>query len=361
MISITDVGKDPDDECTLSVLGNFTLQGLVHLLATVANLAPSKRRAQLTASTMALLGMNGVPVGIGTSCGHKESEEIDRDDYQWKVPYLSLVDSKDLKLGKDLLVKKLVVAKDNSITLLLISGMTDAAALFRNHRELFVEKIREVVIMGGIERKDGAVVFDTDGDMIAESRAANNAFDFPAASYLYKELQVMHVPMWVLCKEAAYAAPVSRAVYDELALTGHPVGIRLKEMQCASVSHLWKRVHMASDDPRREKLPAPCDAAWFLKTFCGGIDKGLTASDEIWPEVVSFNMYDPLTLLVALPKYRHIYFDPHMVSVRGVEHGIVGLSAQAHGIKYPKAVASFIHSQMVEALDIYSQAMALAI
>lgn len=64
-----------------------------------------------------------------------------------------------------------------------------------------------------------------------------------------------------------------------------------------------------------------------------------------------------MALLLAIPKYRHIYFAPAMVNVADTEHGIVGLSSLNHGVKYPLAVSGLIHSQMVEVLDMYAQAM----
>jgi len=354
IISITDPGKDPDDENTMVVLGNFTLQGAVTLLATVANLAPEKIRAQLTRVTYDLLGMRKIDTGVGTNC--TQHITFNPNDYQWQAPYLrSAKNETNTKIegGQKLLLKEFGKAKDKSITLLLISGMTDAAQFLFKNQSLFLKKIKEVVIMGGVKR-DGGKILTNDYGLMEPDSAANNAFDMYSAEYLYETLQEKKVTMWILTREAAYAARFPRSIYDEMAKTGHPVGIRLKEMQNTSIQNLWTRANMSVNSKLRE-LPPRCDKNWFCNTFCGGQCKNLNGNDDIWKYIESFILYDPMTLIAAIPKYRNVYFTPVEIKVKGTVHYLIGLSKQVHGIKYPDALRGFIHSQIVEALDIFSQ------
>lgn len=358
LVSITDPAKDPDDENVMAILGNFTLQGAVHTLATVANLVPSDIRAQLTRATYDLLAMNEVPVGIGTDCN--QNIPFNPNDYQWKAPYLRRADLKHDPMihdGQKLLFEQFKQAKDYSISLLLISGMTDAAEFFRNNKSLFCNKIKEVIIMGGIERADEAIVINSKGYMEPDT-AANNAFDMPAAKYLYHALQKHNITTWILTREAAYAAAFPRSIYDEMSATGHPVGIRLKAMQETSIQNLWLRSGMPATTPEEIKLrelPARCDKIWFCDTFCGGEAKELPGHDEIWPYIKSFMLYDPMTLIAAIPRFRNVYYKPQIVEVRGTKHYLIGLTEKDHGIKYPDALRGFIHSQIVSSLDIFSQ------
>ncbi|KAH8062161.1 hypothetical protein JL720_13269 [Aureococcus anophagefferens] len=145
--------------------------------------------------------------------------------------------------------------------------------------------------MGGVAPSAAGLVPDT---------AANNAFDEAASAALYADLQKLKVPMVVVTREAAYACPVPRRVYDDIAATGSPIGVRLQAAQRTSITALWRRT------PRRRRCSAcqRCGPAWFLDTFCGGAGGGRGVEDEVWDLVRSFNMYDAVALIAASPLLR---------------------------------------------------------
>ena len=155
--------------------------------------------------------------------------------------------------------------------------------------------------------------------------------------------------------------PITRSVYDGLANTGSPIGWRLRTAQRTSIEQLWKRAASPADDgAARMGLPPRCDATWFKKTFCGG-DAGVDGRgpcDPIWDLVKTFNMYDTLALIAAVPLLRDVIFDPISVPIaasrvpgallgspRGLsrqeaektDHLLIGTSPKHHGFAGPEA------------------------
>ncbi len=355
LLIVGDFGKDLDDEDTVLFLTGeqrhrrqtqmefFSTPGsrkqdLFELKAVIANLAPPVKRAQLAKGTLKLLGQPHVPVGIGTDC---KNSPHGHDHEFAKVTYMA--DESELEDGRELLVRTLQSAEDGSITLVLISGMTDIAAILREHADLVKAKVESIAIMGGVEveKETNKVVIDKDGFMVPDS-AANNKFDMDSAIYTYRRIQELGIPMVILTRAAAYACKVPRSFYDELAATGHPVGIKLRDSQQGSIESLWQRACLPPGDEGRAKLPDRCDKVWFCNTFCGGEGKDRTGEDSIWDLIQSFNLYDPMTLIAAVPELRERFYDPTVVKVGETEHLIIGVCDAISGVKDPEALADYM-------------------
>merc|ERR1719506_1142172 len=120
--------------------------------------------------------------------------------------------------------------------------------------------------MGGVEVDGDSVKLDKNGYMMPD-KASNNTFDIESAQHLYREIQKECIPLTIVTRWAAYAAKLRFEVYDAMAATGHPVGMRLQNNQRRSLEHLWTRACMPPNDPRREGLRDSCDKAWFCKVF----------------------------------------------------------------------------------------------
>lgn len=355
LLIVGDFGKDLDDEDTVLFLTGeqrhrrqtqlefFSTPGsrkqdLFELKAVIANLAPPIKRAQLAKGTLKLLGQPNVPVGIGTDCKNSPNGH----DHEFaKVTYMA--DVEELEDGRELLIRTLEGAEDNSITLVLISGMTDIAVILREHADLFKAKVESVAIMGGVEveKETNKVVIDQDGYMIPDS-AANNKFDMDSAIFTYRRIQELGIKMVILTRAAAYACKVPRSFYDELAATGHPVGIKLRNSQQGSIESLWQRACLPADDEGRAKLPNRCDKDWFCNTFCGGKGKDRTGADSIWDVIQSFNLYDPMTLIAAVPELRERFYDPTVVKVGETEHLVIGVCDAVSGVKDAEALAQYM-------------------
>lgn len=359
-VIVGDFGKDLDDEDTVvfqdgerrhrdmsfvSTEGSRR-QDLFELAAVVANLAPPIQRARLAKGTLRQLGQPNVPVGIGTDCGNSPKGH----DHEFaNIPYMA--EEADLENGAELLVRTLEAADDNSITLVLISGLTDVAELLRGHADLVRSKVCSTAIMGGVKVANDQVVFDADGYMEPDT-AANNAFDMESAKYVYRRLQEIGVPLVILTREAAYACKVPRKFYDDLADTGHPVGIKLRDSQKGSIESLWRRANMPADHAERGTLPARCDKDWFCNTFCNGQGKDRTGDDSIWDLVQSFNLYDPMTLIAAVPELRSRFYDPVSVKIGETEHLIIGVSKTLHGVKDASSLAAYMVQRCLDSLTL---------
>ena len=60
---------------------------------------------------------------------------------------LKHLDSRDEEEGDALAVEVLTHAADKSVTIVVVSSLTDVAKWLRNHEELFVQKVQSVVIL----------------------------------------------------------------------------------------------------------------------------------------------------------------------------------------------------------------------
>lgn len=270
--------------------------------------------------------------------------------YEFDVDYLARADEV-LPSGVSLFVRQMEQADDGLFTLVVLSGMRDAWDLLRDHTELFRRKIARVVIMGGIEVSGTLAKLSEEGFLVPDT-ASNNAFDMEAANCFYRELQQQSIPMTIVSRWAAYAAKLPLSLYDRMARTLHPVALRLQRVQQKSLQHLWARANMAPDDPAREGLPPRCNKAWFSQVFLGGQGLDRTGKDSIWDRATTFQPYDCIAVLGALPGMRDRYFDPVVFPVHGMHgitvHEVMGLSAQISGVRDPDALCSWLEEALLE-------------
>lgn len=347
---ITDPGRDQDDEDTLVLLNRAVRLGILDVMGVVANLQPSIERARLARGTLQVLGMNDVPVGFGS--GHSMVDD-DSLPYEFQVGYISKRD--EVVDGERLVLETLSNAPDKGVVLTLISTLTDAARVLHDHRGLFCKKVRRVVVMGGVMSEGDVPQLSTDGFLIPDPSAQNHAFDVAAAKYLYRELQASSIPMTILSRHAAAAARVPRSMYDDMAATGHPVGIRLQDAQRRAIEELWRRANLKEGDAGRLGLPGRCDKAWFLNAFCDGHGLDRDGQEGIWDLVRTFMLYDPCTLIAAMPGLREYFYSPYVHELQGAEHLVIGLSPARPGVSRPEELAGYLHSALVESLEMSEQ------
>ena len=267
--------------------------------------------------------------------------------------------------------------RDESVLVLCISSLTDAAEIVKRHERLFARKVHSVTIMGGVERPDEMVndvgflsagwtppmrrgsaqpagrsplqgspaaraVSSSPWRLLEPDSANNNTFDMAAAQMLYKRVQELGIRLNVLTRYAAYGAPVPRGVYDEMAATGSPIAARLISVQRASIEQLWKRCNATG--AARRGLPPRCNRSWFCKTFLGGRGAERDGDDSVWDLVQHFNMYDPMTLLLACPHLSWKFFTHSCLgdAARGERARVVGVSPSKPGIKQSDLLRAFL-------------------
>jgi inosine-uridine nucleoside N-ribohydrolase len=344
LIVVTDPGKALDDEEMLLVLSQLVKRQEVELLAVICNLMPSTLRARLAKGTFKQLGIHHVPVGAGTPV---VSLPVQAEIELQRIAHLCPED--EIAGGMELLVATLEKADDGSITLLLVSGLTDAAALLHKHEALFRRKICSVVIMGGVVHHGDHVALDAEGFMTPDS-AVNNHYDVMASRFLYRKLQELGVPMTVLTRFATYTCKLPRSLYQKLAATGHPVGQHLDRSYEAFINDFWRAVNSPPGDLAHDGLPARWNRELFLKTFCGGKGRERAATDSILDLVSETVAADPMALLAAVPSLRDRFYQPEFVQVNGVEHRIIGTSSAVSGVKDSPALVSYLLESLATAL-----------
>jgi hypothetical protein len=250
--------------------------------------------------------------------------------------------------GIELMVRALAAAAPRSITLVIIASLKDAASLLRSHEALFVAKVREVVIQGGVQDSKPGVA--APGTMLEPDTAHNNEFDAEASKFFYERCQTLGVPLLIVSRFAAAGCQVPRAIYDEMAATGNPIGIHLQQTQATSIGRLWHQACAPLDSAERGGLPGRCDKQWFCSTFCRGEGTELGGTDEIWPLVETFNMYDPLALICALPSLASC-FDFAELKVGEATHRVVGTSKTHSGVRPDSGVSDYMHRAFMDGLE----------
>lgn len=345
LVMITDLGQDNDDEMAIMLMSELVMTGEVEPLAVIANLKPSPNRAALARGTLDMLGLSHVPVGIGTDGGqtkHKDTFSGYVSQSQTGVDYLkdpmynaqrvveAIGTNREAAVsfehriwqGQTLMRRVLREAEDGSVTFLLISSFKDIAQFLSSNEELFQAKVRAVVAMSGVDQEScEAAIAGMGTPLLPDPQTHNHCFDLEAASFTFKRLQELGIPMTIVTRFAAYGCPVPRHVYDLMIrnLVPNPVACRLSRAQQASIDRLWRDV-CAGD-----KLPARCDRAWFCNTFCGGEGLDRAAEAPVWDLVKHFHMYDPMALLAAIPSKRELFFESaEVIGAHGTLHRIIG-------------------------------------
>ncbi len=338
----TDPNKDPDDLSVMIGLKFLAEQGFVELKSAVTTLGDADTRttrALFAKTVFDELGMPGVKVGVGVDYAlevrdatgkidEKATNARTKDHVKFmETPLLN----KGVSVEKDglaLLKKQLRASPDGEGILLINAGMADPAALLRSDPELVKAKVGSIVIMGGVDP-----AADANGLVVADKRAYNNSTHQDSADYVYRRAQELGIPLTVLTKEATYAAAAPRSFYDGMAATNHPVGTYLKDQQQGALKHLWEGINAGH-------MPPALNAEWFFKTFTD-VDPTTTAGqatvaeakgkaadfDFIWSNVTKFNLYDPLTLLAAVPGASKLLFEAEAIPGNNTGVKVIGKSS----------------------------------
>jgi len=393
IVLISDPGQDLDDEMMFIMASHLHSLGLISIRGVVANLHPSSARARLARGTLNLLGLHHVPVGIGTDGGDTSmmhsSAQFEATSSSYIIKEEDEVAMRGLENGQLLLQRLYQAAPDieyvdtdtveeegtnngksktykretqGGLTIVVTSSFKDMSIFVRNNPTAFASKTREVVVMGGCKP-----ILSSDSDDYYEccepDSANNNTFDPQASDHFYSTCQQMNITLTVVSRHSAYAAKMPRSVYDDLASTGSPIGLRLRISQRAGIDQLWRRAN--SNDPGvREGLPTRCDRRWFIDTFCGGNDiPSKMGEGPIWDSVTGFMQYDTIALLASIPGVREVLFDPTVLpplcsevivwggknngtgNLRAFDVGtrnLIGISEKEHGLKAPSLLVQFL-------------------
>lgn len=355
VVMMGEYGTDPDEVLSLILASWMVRKGYINLLAVIGNHEHALMRAQNAKFVLNELALPYVSVGMGERGFGATSKDTESNP-------LFLAPTHQLQRGRHLLRWTLEQAEDKSVVLVLNSGFTDAVWLWMDAPDLFKQKVRQVVIMGGIEVDGTAPRLNGEGFLVPSlgvSGAANNCFDPGATLHLYDLLQRHGIPAVITTRYAAYGCMMPFSVYDTLAGTNHTIGQRLDMHQRAAIDGLWKRVHAPVGSEERGSLPADRDRAWFVSRFCGGIDPPVGGQGDIVPFMAAVALYDPMNLIAAVPELLGRFYDPLEVRVecRGTSttYQVVGITQELHGVAHEHGLRRFMQKGMVGALELGRQ------
>jgi hypothetical protein len=196
--------------------------GIIEFEGLIANLEPAYKRAIYGRGALDSLGLQHVPIGVGTKASTKKHEEY---AYEFDSPFMP--DVKTFQPNKDNffedgfelldLVFKRAIEEDRKIILLLISSLTDIAMYTDTQKglETFQKAVGRVYMQGGYS-------ISSEGIPIPRDDAANNNFDMAAAKRFHPRLE--NIPTEVYTKVAAYATNIPASIFNDLGDTGHPIG-----------------------------------------------------------------------------------------------------------------------------------------
>lgn len=153
------------------------------------------------------------------------------------------------------------------------------------------------------------------------------------------------MPLVVMSRFAANQGHVPRTLFDVLAKYCGQVGEFLSDTQRARIQDLWKQATAPAKDAARGNLPARCDRAWFLSTFCSGREP--TTEDDIWDNIDNFNIYSPMALLAVLPGVVRIHMEATPVTIRAATHQVIGWSADQCCVTDPEGLQNLLLRSIV--------------
>jgi hypothetical protein len=273
----------------LSRLGVVTLEGFV------ANLMPAEDRALFGRGALDSLGLQRVPIGIGTRGSEKPHEILDYEfaGIEAFMPPKSKL--KELPYGQDLLkaVFEKAIKEDRKLTFLAISSLMDMADFVKTPEgpELLKKGLRNVVLQGGYRMVDGVLT--------ADPEAANNGFDLKGAQEFHTFMQENKIPSAVWTKVATFATAIPTTVFEFMEDTRHPLGPYLRKVQIGQDSSFYLKA--CSDKPFAPHMTQP----WYLKNRSAWLSSGhepdepYPTVEELIPFFINIIAYDALAAIGA--------------------------------------------------------------
>ena len=244
---ITDIGKDYDDLAAMLVLKEFHRLGLIHLEGFIANMKPSGERAVLGRVVLDLLGLQDVPIGVGTD-GPKEYCKA--FDYEFEASFMpdegTFTPKKDkfFKNSFGLLDQVLTrsVPENPLVDFLIISSPAEVVQYTKRQPGVFQHGVGKVYMQGSYS-------VSAAGIPIPREDAANNFNDMAAAKEFH-DLIAKKIPSVVYTRIAAFAAKIPAEIFIDLEASQHPIGSYLRKCHAKQDVTYYKQA--CSDKPYKD-------------------------------------------------------------------------------------------------------------
>eukprot|EP00928_Gymnodinium_smaydae_P086959 TRINITY_DN71339_c0_g1_i1.p1 TRINITY_DN71339_c0_g1~~TRINITY_DN71339_c0_g1_i1.p1 ORF type:complete len:826 (-),score=137.62 TRINITY_DN71339_c0_g1_i1:93-2483(-) len=381
LVVFSDPGQDLDDEMSYMMIRHLVSEELVEVRGIVTTLYPAFARARLARGTLSLLGLQGVPVGVGTDGGDTQGMHSASPFEDGARSYMPPSNSETLRMlepGRRLLNRLFSEAEEKSLTVLIIASLKDVALFLRDNESLFEAKTKEVVIMGGVdssfrsERSPssssrvswGGSFANCElprGQLLVPDSSHNQEFDRKSSEFFFRRCQELGIRLVVVSRWTAYAAKMPRETYDVLAATGSSIARRLRNAQRSSIEQLWTRAVAPAGSAQRKGLPERCNRQWFIDTFAGGQDDPARGADQpIWDLVDGFMQYDTIALLAAVPYLRDSFFNPVSVNTfamngQKTRNMVIGCSKEEPNVRESESLLDFMNQGFINGLALNHQ------
>lgn len=223
---ITDLGKDYDDLAAILVLKELHRVGLIHLGGVITNMKPSRKRTILGRKILDLLGLQDVPIGVGTAGPVEYCEAFDHEfDASFMPDERTFTPNEDnfFEDGFELLhqVFTRAIREKRQVDLLLISPLGDVVKYANLQPNIFRKGVRKIYIQGGYS-------VSAEGILTPREDATNNFNDMTAAREFHELIRKENIPSVVYTRIAAFAARIPAKILSDLEASQHLIGSFLR-------------------------------------------------------------------------------------------------------------------------------------
>ncbi|KAL7458027.1 hypothetical protein ACHAWC_009516 [Mediolabrus comicus] len=330
-IVCADFGRRASDEYMLSVASSLQQMGTLKLVALVAVTPPQVLRADLARGALDSLLLPNVPVAYSrnsTMANADSNAKCFKSDYGKSSPHVN-------NTGVELITRAMIASPDKSLVVMCTACLGDVAQVIETQGDLFVSKVKEVVLMGfaakAVRRRSSIEPEESGIDADDELRRK-----------VFKRCQERGIATVILGKEIALGFPFPSTFADDLATSNHMVSMQVQHREEMHYNGIWELVKLLQQEARGYRgSTKDVDIKTFQK-YALGNKMPPTTQHNIWPLIKSINLELVLGLLCCIPMYRD-YFKWESHSRGGVDHKISRYTSATSGIIKPDHLASEIH------------------
>ena len=331
LIVCCDIGSRASDAYMLNVAASLEEMGSLKLVSVIAVSPPQVVRANIARGALDSLLLSTVPVAYSgvvstpSSRGSGANTATYNDEYGKPSAYVN-------KTGVELITRALLQAPSKSLVIMCTACLGDVSEVIDTHRDLFSDKVKQVVIMGNIKPVRRKCFIEPEEESGHEREVA-------FTKNVYQSCQELEIPTITLSKSISRGFPFSSALVDDLTLSNHMVSTKIQKSEEMHVNGIWELIKQLKQEARSYRTPKTLDIKSFYKYSLGGKHPN-AGQHSIWPMVKSINLELVLGLLSCIPAYQDTHFRWDTHEVNGIEHKY---SRHGAGIIKPDALSNEIH------------------
>ena len=206
----------------------------------------------------------------------------------------------------------------------------DAAIFLRDSEDLFLAKIKYVVLAGGIggihrthaqDQKGNARRRSSLGNALVLNKVETEApltpdnskiiqLDIKAAEFFYVRCQELGIQLIMVPHELVGAVSIPSSFYDALAESGSPSALRIRGDKKEEIQAVWQQVCQLDATAQDGAFTSVAkDKQWFVKQYCDGRGLERGADDSIWDLITTMDApHDPFALIACVPSLRGRFY-----------------------------------------------------